>query len=52
MRYAKKEGKKISTRIQFILDLGKKITKKIAKKFKKLKNRFPALFIAKQHEVG
>ena len=31
----------------FILDLGKKIPKKIAKKFKKLKNLFPVLFLAK-----
>ena len=30
-----------------MLDLGKKIPKKIAKKFKKLKNLFPALFLAK-----
>ena len=31
----------------FILDLGKKIPKKIAKKFKKFKNLFPVLFLAK-----
>ena len=31
----------------FILNPGKKIPKKIAKKFKKLKNIFPALFLAK-----
>ena len=30
-----------------MLDLGKKIPKKIAKKFKKLKNLFPELFLAK-----
>ena len=33
--------------LTFTLDLGKKIQKKIAKKFKKLKNLFPALFLAK-----
>ena len=47
MRVAKKEGKKFYSRIPFILDLGKKIPKKITKKFKKLKNLFPALFLAK-----
>ena len=31
----------------FILDPGKKITKKIAKKFKQLKNLLPVLFLAK-----
>ena len=31
----------------FILGLGKKIPKKIAKKFKKLKNLFPELLLAK-----
>ncbi len=39
--------KNFSPKIPFILDSGKKIPKKIAKKFKKLKNLFPALFIAK-----
>ena len=34
-------------RISSILGLGKKIPKKIAKKFKKLKNPFPVLFLAK-----
>ena len=47
MRLAEKEGKKNSSRIPFILDLGKKIPIKIAKKFKKLKNPFSALFFAK-----
>ena len=47
LRVAKKEGKKFYSRIPFILDLGKKIPKKIPKKFKKLKNLFPALFLAK-----
>ena len=47
-REAKKERKKKNlSRIPFILDPGKKIPKKIAKKLKKLKNLFPALFIAK-----
>ena len=31
----------------FILDPAKKIPKKIVKKFKKLKNHFPTLFLAK-----
>ena len=35
------------SRFSFILGLGKKIPKKIAKKFKKLKNLFPALYLAK-----
>ena len=34
----------------FILDLGKKISKKMAKKFKKLKNIFPVLFLAKTEQ--
>ena len=37
MRLVEKEGKKISSQIPFIMDLGKKILKKLAKKFKKLK---------------
>jgi len=47
MRYAEKEKIKFKSRIPFILDPGKKIPKKILKKFKKLKNLFPALFLAK-----
>ena len=47
MREAEKEGKKISSRIPFVLGQGKKIPKKIGKKFNKLKNLIPALFIAK-----
>ena len=47
LREAKKEIKKIQSQILFILDPGKKITKKIGKKLKKLKNLFPALFLAK-----
>ena len=34
------------SRFSFILGLGKKIPKKIAKKIKKLKNLFPTLFLA------
>ena len=45
-RWAEKARKKFWPRIPFILDLGKKIPKKIAKKLKKLKNLFPALFLA------
>ena len=44
MRLAKKEGKKFYFRMPFILDLAKKIPKKIVKKFK---NLFPILFLAK-----
>ena len=47
MRQAQKERKKFQSQIPFILDPGKKIPKKIEKKFKKLKNLFPALFLAK-----
>ena len=47
MRQAEKERRKFYSRIQFILDPGKKIPKKIAKKLKKLKNLFPTLFLAK-----
>ena len=39
--------KKIQSQIPFIHDSGKKIPKKIAKKFNKLKNLIPALFLAK-----
>ena len=46
-RQAEKEKKKKSSRIPFILDQGKKISKKIAEKLKKLKDLFPALFLAK-----
>ena len=38
--------RKFYSRIPFILDPGKKILKKIVKKFKKLLNLFPALFLA------
>ena len=49
----KKREKKISSRFSLILGLGKKIPKKIAKKFKKLKNLFPALYLAKTgDEIG
>ena len=40
-------GKKIYSCMPFILDLGKKILTKIAKKLKKLKNLFLTLFLAK-----
>ena len=51
MRQAEKERKKFQPRIPFILDQGKEISKNIAKKFKKLKNLFPALFFAKR-QIG
>ena len=47
MRQAKKEKKKNLFRIPFTHDQGKKIPKKVPKKFKKLKNPFPALFFDK-----
>ena len=47
MKQAEKEGKKFQTRIPFILDPCQEIPKKKAKKFKKLKKPFPALFLAK-----
>ena len=48
IRQAEKEKKKkVQSRIPIILDLGKKIPKKIAKKFKNLKHLFLALFLAK-----
>ena len=47
LRVAKKEGKKILSRIPFILDPGKKIPKTKPKKFKKLINLILALFLAK-----
>ena len=46
MRQAEKEKKKIQSRISFLLDPGKKIPNKIAKKFEKLKNLIPALFLS------
>ena len=51
MRQAEKERKIFQPRIPFILDQGKKISKNIAKKFKKLKNLFPAIFFAKR-QIG
>ena len=47
LREAEEERREIWSRIPFILDPVKKIPNKIAKKFKKLKNLFPALFLAK-----
>ena len=47
VRSAVKERKKFYSRISFILDPGKKITKKIEKTNKKLKNHFPAFFLVK-----
>ena len=47
MRQVEKGRKKFQSRISFIRDPGKKIPKKIAKKFKKLENLFPAIFLAK-----
>ena len=47
IRLAKKETKKFKSRIPLIHGPGKEIPKKIAKKFKKLKNLILALFLAK-----
>ena len=47
IRQAEKEIKEFSTRNPLILDPGKKILKTNAKKYKKLKNNIPALFLAK-----
>ena len=46
LKEAEKERKKNLSRIPFVFDPGNKIPKKIAKKFKKLKNLFPAIFLA------
>ena len=40
------------SRIPFVLNPVEKIAKKIATKFKKLKNPFPALFLAITDEIG
>ena len=49
MTQAGKERKEFQTPIPLIFDPGEKIPKKkIAKKLKKLKNKFPALFLAKK----
>ena len=47
MRQAKKEIKEFQTRIPLKLDPGVKIPKDNAKKFKKFKNNFPVLFLAR-----
>ena len=46
MRQAEKQRKKFQSRIPLILDLGKKIPKKIAKEFKKLKHLFLVFFFS------
>ena len=46
-RGQEREKKSNLSRIPFLPEAGKKIKKKIAKKFKKLKNLFPALLFAK-----
>ena len=43
---AEKARKKFQSRIPFLHDPSKKIPNKIVKKFKKLKNLFPALYLA------
>ena len=47
MRQAEKERKKFYSRIPFILDPDKKIPKKYQENWKKVKNLFPILFLAK-----
>ena len=46
-RLTKREKKKFKSRFTFLLGLGKKIPKRNSKKVEKLKNLFPALFLAK-----
>ena len=52
MRQAEKARKKFQSRIPFILDPGKKIPKKIAKKFEKLKTSFRHYFQPKRDGIG
>ena len=52
MRQAEKARKKFQFRIPFILDPGKKIPKKIAKKFEKLKTSFRHYFQPKRDGIG
>ena len=52
MRQAEKARKKFQTRIPFILDPGKKIPKKIAKKFENLKTYFRHYFQPKRDGIG
>ena len=52
MRQAEKARKKFQSRIPFILDPGKKIPKKIAKKFETLKTSFRHYFQPKRDEIG
>ena len=54
MRQAEKEKKKFYSRIPFMLDPGKKIQKKMAKKLKKLKKKssFRHYFLPKWDEIG
>ena len=47
MIQTEKERKKFQFRFPFLLDSGKKIPKKISKKFQKLKNLFSEIFLAK-----
>ena len=52
MRQAEKARKKFQSRIPFVHDPGKKIPKKIAKKFKKLKTSLRHYFQPKRDEIG
>ena len=52
MRQAYKARKKLKSRIPLILNPGKKIPKKIGKKFEKLKTSFWHLFQPKRDEMG
>ena len=52
MRQAEKERKKCQTGIPFTLGPWKEIPKKLAKKFKKLKNSFRHYFQPKWDEIG
>ena len=52
MRQAEKDKMKFYSRISFKLDTRKKIPKKIAKKFKKLKTPFWHYLYPKRDEIG
>ena len=52
MGQAEKARKKFQPRFPFVHDPGKKIPKKIAKKFKKLKTSFRRYFQPKRDEIG
>ena len=52
MRKAEKKRKSLQSQIPFILDPVKKIAKKIAKKFKIIKNPFRHYFLLKRDKIS